>query len=475
MTEERQVDTLENVHSRKRASTRRDSLGKYKSVKTKKDTLISDSSTIQHRATSSETRPALTEEQRKASDQARAYIKEIQLTLKKTSQNSTSVTDLRTSETNNTRANPSSDMKTVSALSRIYVGSIYFELSQEHIRAVFSQFGYVKNISMSLNPITGKHKGFCFIEFETPEAAELALETMNGAELGGRQLKVGRPNNYSPTLVDGLPNKPATRIYVANISEFISEENLASLFEAFGALEKCILIPDLVSKKHKGYGFVEFQDEIVADNAVVAMNGFELGGLSLHVCKAIVGGPLGEGMEEIKKITKSVLATQVPEQVLHAAKNINNSIAGQMSNSMAAKIAAKIVTRGRQTMLDSVVHEEHVSISGSQRYAIMRKLARSDELSPVIMIKNAVTVSEVDDELKTEFSEECSKFGSVVKVLVQPEDEAPTSDVRIFVQFSDGAAAGQAKLGLNGRWFGGKQIQAVSYEFRTFQAGNYLL
>ncbi|KAK9766241.1 hypothetical protein K7432_004808, partial [Basidiobolus ranarum] len=89
--------------------------------------------------------------------------------------------------------------------------------------------------------------------------------------------------------------------------------------------------------------------------------------------------------------------------------------------------------------VDSEAREENGSISGSQSYAIMPKLARSDELSPVIMIKTAVTVSEVDDELKTEFSEECSKFGSVVKVLVQPEDETPSADVRIFVQFSDGA------------------------------------
>ena len=39
---------------------------------------------------------------------------------------------------------------------------------------------------MSLDAVTGKHKGFCFIEFETPEGASLALESMNGAELGGR-------------------------------------------------------------------------------------------------------------------------------------------------------------------------------------------------------------------------------------------------------------------------------------------------
>ncbi|CAH1771202.1 2829_t:CDS:2, partial [Entrophospora sp. SA101] len=83
------------------------------------------------------------------------------------------------------------DLRSISVLSRIYVGSINFELTEQHVRVVFGQFGTIKSISMSLDPLTGKHKGFCFIEYETPEGASLALETMNGAEL------VGRPNNYT--------------------------------------------------------------------------------------------------------------------------------------------------------------------------------------------------------------------------------------------------------------------------------------
>ena len=71
-------------------------------------------------------------------------------------------------------------------MSRIYVGSINFELTDVHIKQVFSQFGYVKGVSMTIDPATGKHKGFCFVEYEVPEAAQLALEVMNGSELGGR-------------------------------------------------------------------------------------------------------------------------------------------------------------------------------------------------------------------------------------------------------------------------------------------------
>lgn len=43
---------------------------------------------------------------------------------------------------------------------------------------------------MSWDPITQKHKGFAFVEYELPEAAQLALEQMNGVVIGGRNIKV---------------------------------------------------------------------------------------------------------------------------------------------------------------------------------------------------------------------------------------------------------------------------------------------
>ena len=43
---------------------------------------------------------------------------------------------------------------------------------------------------MSYDPVLNKHKGFAFVEYELPEAAQLALEGMGGAIIGGRNIKV---------------------------------------------------------------------------------------------------------------------------------------------------------------------------------------------------------------------------------------------------------------------------------------------
>ena len=73
---------------------------------------------------------------------------------------------------------------------RVYVGSISFELKEDTIRQAFLPFGPIKSINMSWDPVTQKHKGFAFVEYEIPEAAQLALEQMNGVMIGGRNIKV---------------------------------------------------------------------------------------------------------------------------------------------------------------------------------------------------------------------------------------------------------------------------------------------
>ncbi|KAJ3400144.1 Poly(U)-binding-splicing factor puf60, partial [Chytridiales sp. JEL 0842] len=77
------------------------------------------------------------------------------------------------------------EIRSLSIMSRIYIGSIPFDMTDSHVRDLFSQFGSVKNVTLTVDPLTGKHKGYCFVEFDYPESAQLALEVMNGFDLGG--------------------------------------------------------------------------------------------------------------------------------------------------------------------------------------------------------------------------------------------------------------------------------------------------
>ncbi|BFF98450.1 poly(U)-binding-splicing factor half pint [Drosophila madeirensis] len=174
---------------------------------------------------------------------------------------------------------------------RVYVGSISFELKEDTIRVAFTPFGPIKSINMSWDPITQKHKGFAFVEYEIPEGAQLALEQMNGALMGGRNIKVGRPSNMpqAQQVIDEVQEeaKSFNRIYVASIHPDLSEEDIKSVFEAFGPILYCKLAQGTSLHTHKGYGFIEYANKQAMDEAIASMNLFDLGGQLLRVGRSI--------------------------------------------------------------------------------------------------------------------------------------------------------------------------------------------
>lgn len=74
---------------------------------------------------------------------------------------------------------------------RLYVGNLHFDIAAPHVRAVFEPFGQIDDVEVNFNHMTGKNKGFAFVQFRRPEEAQQAIEQLNGFELAGRAMKVG--------------------------------------------------------------------------------------------------------------------------------------------------------------------------------------------------------------------------------------------------------------------------------------------
>lgn len=69
---------------------------------------------------------------------------------------------------------------------RLYVGNLPFEITEEKLREFFEPHG-VESVSVITDRETGRPRGFAFVEVEH---GDQAIEALNGAELGGRTLKV---------------------------------------------------------------------------------------------------------------------------------------------------------------------------------------------------------------------------------------------------------------------------------------------
>ena len=72
----------------------------------------------------------------------------------------------------------------------IYVGNISYTLSEEDVRKIFEVMGKVESIELIRDKRTGKSKGYCFIEMPDKKEGMEAINTLDGKEVAGRNLRV---------------------------------------------------------------------------------------------------------------------------------------------------------------------------------------------------------------------------------------------------------------------------------------------
>ena len=73
---------------------------------------------------------------------------------------------------------------------KLYVGNLNYSTDEAELQNVFSQYGEVASVSIITDRVTGRARGFGFVEMSTSEGAQAAIEGTNGMELRGRQLRV---------------------------------------------------------------------------------------------------------------------------------------------------------------------------------------------------------------------------------------------------------------------------------------------
>jgi len=74
--------------------------------------------------------------------------------------------------------------------SKLYVGNLPFAATEDSVRAHFAQSGNVASVRLIIDKMTGRGKGFGFVEMSSPEEAQAAITKFNGIEFEGRALRV---------------------------------------------------------------------------------------------------------------------------------------------------------------------------------------------------------------------------------------------------------------------------------------------
>ncbi len=76
------------------------------------------------------------------------------------------------------------------------------------------------------------------------------------------------------------------KLYVGNLSFSVTDEELQQAFASFGTVSSARVVMDRMSGRSKGFGFVEFEDDGAADDAVSKMDGQTIGGRPVRVSEA---------------------------------------------------------------------------------------------------------------------------------------------------------------------------------------------
>lgn len=74
----------------------------------------------------------------------------------------------------------------------VYVGNLSYDVTEEDLSAVFSEYGSVKRVKLPVDRETGRMRGFAFVDMSTEDEEAKAIDDLDGAEWMGRTLKVNK-------------------------------------------------------------------------------------------------------------------------------------------------------------------------------------------------------------------------------------------------------------------------------------------
>uniref|UniRef100_A0A3B5MQF6 Polyadenylate-binding protein n=1 Tax=Xiphophorus couchianus TaxID=32473 RepID=A0A3B5MQF6_9TELE len=171
-----------------------------------------------------------------------------------------------------------------SGVGNIFIKNLDKSIDNKALYDTFSAFGNILSCKVVCDE--NGSKGYGFVHFETQEAAERAIEKMNGMLLNDRKVFVGRFKSRKEREAElGARAKEFTNVYIKNFGDDMDDEKLRELFSKYGnALSTRVMTDD--SGKSRGFGFVSFERHEDAQKAVDEMNGKDLNGKPIYVGRA---------------------------------------------------------------------------------------------------------------------------------------------------------------------------------------------
>ncbi|NXP72807.1 EPAB protein, partial [Ramphastos sulfuratus] len=195
----------------------------------------------------------------------------------------------------------------------IYIKNFGDDMDDDRLRAIFSRFGETLSVKVMMDN-TGRSKGFGFVNFEKHEEAQKArMADMNGKEINGRVVYVGRAQKrlerqselkrkFEQIKQERVSKYQGVNLYVKNLDDGIDDERLRKEFSPYGTITSAKVMTE--GGHSKGFGFVCFSSPEEATKAVTEMNG-----------RIVSTKPLYVALAQRKEERKAILTNQYMQRL----------------------------------------------------------------------------------------------------------------------------------------------------------------
>eukprot|EP01116_Phalansterium_solitarium_P016860 TRINITY_DN400_c0_g1_i1.p2 TRINITY_DN400_c0_g1~~TRINITY_DN400_c0_g1_i1.p2 ORF type:complete len:617 (-),score=195.70 TRINITY_DN400_c0_g1_i1:165-2015(-) len=175
----------------------------------------------------------------------------------------------------------------------IFIKNLDEKVDDDVLRSVFGQVGAIKSVAV-MRDADGKSKGFGFVNYEDANDAAAAVEELNGKDISGKPVFVGRAmkksereaelrQKFEQLKLEQMNKYHGVNLYVKNIDDEVdSDDKLRGIFAPYGTITSTKIMKDNRSLS-KGFGFVCFGSPEEATKAVSELNGKMIGKKPLYV------------------------------------------------------------------------------------------------------------------------------------------------------------------------------------------------